>query len=111
MRHHFEDHALVARVRTVHAVHHIAFGRVDACISQVTHNAHTRYSIWDGNAGGEEKREVSRLFGLGRLVVDPSSDSSRSVVLLYFARSSGSPAAAVFLKRFFGVWFLLVPGS
>ena len=65
VRHHFEDHALVARVGSVHAVHHVAFGRIDACISQITRNVHTRHSIWDGNVG-EKKSEVARLFGLGR---------------------------------------------
>ena len=54
-----------SEVGTVHAVHHVVFCRVDACISQLTHNVYTRHSIWDSNVGDVE-REVVRLFRLGR---------------------------------------------
>ena len=87
-RYHFKDHALIARVGPVHAVHYAVLGRGDACVSQVTRNANTRHSIRDGHVG-EKKAKLSASLAL---VVDPS-DTSILVILRWFDRSSESPAA------------------
>ena len=61
--HRFDDHSLVARVRSIHSVHQVVLRRVDASISQAGHHVYTSHPIWNQDVGDAE-REVARLFRL-----------------------------------------------
>ena len=86
---HLQDHALVARVRLIHAVYDVVVAAVDSCTSQTTNNAQTIHS------SGMTTSVIRKAKVAASLVL--SMDSPESSVLdiaLWFGHYSARPAAA-----------------